>query len=115
MFYDKFEKLRKEKGVTILEITKSIGIDRTNVYKWRDEGSAPRHDTLVKIAAYFGVSVDYLLGDDKNETETLKFALWGGDAEIVDEEMLEDVKDFARLLAEKKKRKMRDNNEQKPD
>ena len=40
--------------------------------------------------------------DDNN----IRFALWGGDADIVDDEMLDDVKDFAKLLAEKKKRKL---------
>lgn len=117
MFYDKFEKLRKEKGATILEVTQNVGIDRTTVYKWRDEGSAPRHDTLVKIANFFNVSVDYLLTEESIDTETnnLKFALWGGDAEIVDDEMLEDVRDFAKMLAQKKRRKMRNENEKKPD
>ena len=36
----------------------------------------------------------------------LKIALWQGDANIVDDEMIEDIKDFAKLLVEKKKRKM---------
>lgn len=39
-------------------------------------------------------------------TRDLKIALWEGDSDIVDDEMIEDVKDFAKLLAEKKKRKL---------
>lgn len=41
-----------------------------------------------------------------NNEESLKIALWGGDSDIVDDEMLEDIMDFAKLLAEKKKKKM---------
>lgn len=41
-----------------------------------------------------------------DKIENLKIALWEGDSDIVDDEMIEDVKDFAKLLAEKKKRKL---------
>ena len=41
-----------------------------------------------------------------DKVELLKIALWKGYEDIVDDEMVEDVEDFAKLLAEKKKRKM---------
>lgn len=72
--------------------------------------------TAQKIAGYFGVSVAYLLGEEKenplaaSEREIsdadIKFALFGGDGEITDA-MYEEVKRFAEMvkLREESKRK----------
>ena len=43
-----------------------MGLSRTSVVKWK-AGSVPTGATLNKIAAYFGVSVDYLLGNEQKE------------------------------------------------
>ena len=75
--------------------------------------------TLMKIAEYFNVSVDYLLtGEDAKKAPTqtdgrpisdddIKFALFGGDGDITDA-MFDEVKRFAQMVklreeAEKKK------------
>lgn len=75
--------------------------------------------TLMKIAEYFNVSVDYLLtgeetkkapipeGERKVSDSDIKFALFGGDGEITDA-MYDEVKRFAQMVklreeAEKKK------------
>lgn len=69
----------------------------------------PRQATLLRIADYFGVSVDYLLGKEQekkpSETEDLeeiRVALFGGDTEVTPE-MWEEVRQFARFVAMKKK------------
>ena len=73
-------------------------------------------DTLSKIASYFGVSVDYLLGNEpKEKTPTVQdgrsvsdddimFALWG-DAKDVDKDDLDDVKRYAAFVRERKNKK----------
>ncbi len=115
MFFTRYEELCKGIGKSTSGVGIELGIAKSTITYWRANNSViPKQDVLLKIANYFGVSVDYLLGDEKDDTEALKFALWGGDAEIVDEDMLEDVRDFAKMLAEKKKRKMRDKNDKKP-
>lgn len=65
--------------------------------------------TLMKIAEYFNVSVDYLLtGDETKKAPTgegeravsdddIKFALFGGDGEITDA-MYDEVKRFAHMV-----------------
>lgn len=42
----------------------SIGLNKSNATFWK-KGSIPKGDTLQKLADYFGVSVDYLLGTEK--------------------------------------------------
>ena len=56
---------------------KEIGIAAGSITKWK-EGRIPRDSTLIKIAEYFGVSVEYLLGKEK-EAVTI------GDQSMTDE------------------------------
>ena len=112
MFYNRFVQLCQRDGISPSKAASLIGFNRSSVSMWKAQGYTPRKEILVKIANHFNVSVDYLLGgeDENKEIDNVKFALWGGDAEIVDDEMLEDVKDFAKMLIEKKKRKMNSDN-----
>lgn len=118
VFYDLFCELCKLKGVSVTKATVEIGLSRTIGTKWKRTGATPNGETLNKIADYFGVSVDYLLGQETEKAPTqegerqisdddIKFALFGGDGEITDA-MYEEVKRFAHMVklreeAEKKK------------
>lgn len=67
MFYDIYERLCKEKGVTPTKASAEIGFSKGSVSYWkkkRNEGIDAKPDsyTAAKIADYFCVSVDYLLG-----------------------------------------------------
>lgn len=44
-----------------------MGIGRGTIYKWNK--SAPNTENLVKVADYFNVSIDYLLGRDHSSNE----------------------------------------------
>lgn len=46
-------------------LAKEIGISSGVVTKWKN-GSIPNGEQLIKIADYLDVSVDYLLGRDRN-------------------------------------------------
>ena len=67
MFYDLFCELCKKKGVSPTKATVEIGLSRTIGTKWKTTGATPQGDTLSKIAAYFDVSVDYLLGNEQEK------------------------------------------------
>lgn len=60
-FYDKFSELCSQRGVSPSSAVKAIGLATANPTYWK-RGSIPKGDTLQKLADYFGVSVDYLLG-----------------------------------------------------
>lgn len=66
MFKEQFIKLCNEKGVAPTVVCQSIGLSNAAFSKWGDE-SIPRRATLQKLADYFGVSVDYLLGNAEKE------------------------------------------------
>lgn len=54
--------LMEEKGVTQESIAKMTGKTRQTVSQYVNGISEPGYDVLVKIADYFDVSIDYLLG-----------------------------------------------------
>ena len=60
--YEIFSALLKEKNVTPYRVAKETGIAQSTFSDWKKGKSAPKTDKLQKIADYFDVSVDYLLG-----------------------------------------------------
>lgn len=65
MFWNKFVELCNQKGVSPNFVARELGITSGTVTSWK-KGGTPRDTTLRKIADYFGVSVDYLLGRDQD-------------------------------------------------
>lgn len=47
-------------------LEKEIGVARGSLMNWRNHLSKPGTDALIKIANYFNVTTDYLLGRDKS-------------------------------------------------
>lgn len=70
VFYDIYVSLCKQKGVSPSKAAEENGLNRTSVVKWKS-GTVPSGDTLNKLSRYFGVSMDYLLGNGQKETPTL--------------------------------------------
>lgn len=62
MFKKNFEILCVEKGVSPTAACKAIGLSNAAYSKWSD-GSEPRPATLIKLANYFGVSIEALTAD----------------------------------------------------
>ena len=52
----------RKKGLTLNEIADTIGISRAALSKYQNNEAEPGITAVVKIARYFNVSCDYLLG-----------------------------------------------------
>lgn len=65
--YKIFEALLRERGVTAYQVSKATGISTGSLSDWKNGRSSPKIDKLKKIADYFGVSVDYLLGGNEEK------------------------------------------------
>lgn len=62
MFWQRFYSLCVEKGIKPNSIREELGISSTStITKWKN-GATPEGKVLGRIAAYFGVTVPYLLG-----------------------------------------------------
>ncbi len=65
MFFTQLEKLCQENNVSPTSFVENeLGMSRSNVTKWKD-GKIPKSDTVQKVAEYFNVSIDYLLGNEQ--------------------------------------------------
>lgn len=62
MFAERVKKLRKEAGITQAELGKICGLSKGTVAMWEVGQREVTFDTLRKLADYFGVTADYLLG-----------------------------------------------------
>lgn len=67
MFYDKFVSLCASVGKKPTPVAQELGISKGTAASWKRRGNDPTDAYLVKIANYFGVSVDELRGDAENE------------------------------------------------
>lgn len=61
MFYERFKALCKTRGMSPSAVVEAIGINKANASFWK-KGSMPSSSNLQKLADYFDVSTDYLLG-----------------------------------------------------
>ena len=55
-------KLIEKKGTTQYRVGKDLGISDGLISDWKAGRSSPTAERLVKLAKYFGVTTDYLLG-----------------------------------------------------
>lgn len=62
IFSERLRDLMNDKGLNIEKFSKSIGIPRSTISDWLLKKKRPIIDNLPKIALFFKVSIDYLLG-----------------------------------------------------
>lgn len=61
------KQLREERGLYQKDIASAIGVDRTTYVKYERGSSEPDFKTIGKLADYFDVSIDYLLGREEQQ------------------------------------------------
>ena len=68
MFIEQLEILSKENGKTLSNILKDLEINPSSATHWR-KGATINSEILIKLANYFNVSTDYILGrEEKGNT-----------------------------------------------
>ena len=103
---NKIKELRSQSKVSQGELATHLEVTIATVSRYETGDREPDQNTLIKIADFFNVSVDYLLGKTDNPTTSkeisdndIKFALFGGD---VTDEKFEVVKRFAQFIRDNK-------------
>ncbi len=66
---EKLVHLRKEKGLTQLELAEAVKVSRQAVSKWESGGGTPSTENLRGLSELYGVSVDYLLNEEERKPE----------------------------------------------
>ena len=91
MFYDRFKAMCAEKKITPTRAALDMGFSNSITTKWKKTGATPDGVTLAKIADYFGITVDELLGKEKQPTNNSELS-----------GVRKDLMDFADTLPDEK-------------
>lgn len=62
MLKERLVKLRTDEGLSQYELAKVLGLSRGQISNYELGTRQPDYETLVKLADFFNVSTDYLLG-----------------------------------------------------
>lgn len=115
MFEKRLRALREEQGFQSQQaLADALGVAQSTVANWECGRREPNYETTLKLADFFQVTVDYLMGrsDDPHggvvSDDALRAALWGGDMDLSEEEMealWEDVQEYAQYKAQQYRRR----------
>lgn len=72
IIFSRIKELCAENSITLNKLEAEIGISTSSISKWKHTVS-PTIDKIAKVANYFGVSIDYLVGasDIKSTADAL--------------------------------------------
>lgn len=96
--------LRNEKGENLEKIAKYLDVSIQTISNYENEKREMTPDTIIKLAEYFNVSTDYLLGksDIRNIEEDFRFA-YHKETEGLSEDEIKEALEFYKLVKNKKK------------
>ena len=104
--YERIEALCRDRGINVTEMCRQTGTTRAKLSDLKMKRTKSLSaQTLTKIATFFSVSVDYLLGEEEPKPHIaseheIKVALFGGSEEVTDE-MWAEVKSFVEFVKQK--------------
>ena len=64
MFNERIKEIRLSRNMTQVDLARELNVTKQSVSNWENDNIQPSIDMLMKIATYFSVSCDYLLGLD---------------------------------------------------
>jgi transcriptional regulator with XRE-family HTH domain len=73
MLSKRLKELRAIKDITQADLARLLGVTQQAVAKWENKKAEPDNNTLIKLADYFHVSTDYLLGHEPHKKSTLEY------------------------------------------
>lgn len=109
IFHQNLSFLMEEHDISNVKLGKELGVSDTSVMKWRRGEAVPAIDKALKIAEFFDVSVDELLGKQLDTERDISLPLVGvisaGPFDILNEEAWQNNRSVSvRLLAGRPKK-----------
>ncbi|MBP5491442.1 MAG: helix-turn-helix transcriptional regulator [Clostridiales bacterium] len=69
IFASRIKKLRNDKKLSLEGLANELGINKSRIGMWENNGTVPRDSVLIQLSKFFDVSIDYLLGNDSMEAK----------------------------------------------
>lgn len=100
---EKLKELRKERRLKQADVARALNISVQVYCNYENSLREPSQETLIKLADFFGVSVDYLLGRESTtiDADTFDIAFYASKG-ITDEEKREEAEKFLDYLKNRK-------------
>ena len=96
IFADKLTKLRKKAGWSQEELAEQMNVTRQSVSKWEGAQSVPDLEKMIRLSNLFGVSTDYLLKDEIEDTDGI---LPSDDMSVIRRVSMEEANAFLSIKA----------------
>ena len=115
MFWERFYYLCEKAGIKPINAVREIGVATGNITPWKN-GRVPSGSTLQKIADYFSVSVDYLLGKEdeplsRQDAAEIESTLSAEESEILkklkqlDDDQAKQMLDYLEFLIQQRNKR----------
>lgn len=72
MLGQRMMELRMACGITQVELARRLGVAKQTVSNWENDNIQPSIEMLIRVAKFFHVSTDYLLGLEDMRTLTVE-------------------------------------------
>ena len=59
---ERLQDLRKERGLTQVEMAKMVNLDKSTIAKYETNKCVPSFEMIIMLAKFFKVTTDYLAG-----------------------------------------------------
>ena len=102
-FFTRFQNLCRRNGTTVNAVGRIVGASSGSITAWK-QGTEPRPSMVLKIAEYFGVTSDYLLGLDEKPADVLDQVdvAWYGQFQELTEEQKDIIRDMVAVMRKRK-------------
>jgi len=91
MLAKKLKELRETKGMSQAELANILDVAQQTVASWEKEKSSPNYDLLQKIADYFHVTTDALLGREAPRKKGVRIPVLGSIVAGIPIEAIEEI------------------------
>lgn len=110
---ERLKKLRNERKITQEELGKKVNVTKVSISGYENGNRNPDTETLQKLADFFEVSTDYLLGRTDNPQGSINIHYDGGNGlELEDEDeeifLKEQLEQYRKMKERMKKRLQQD-------
>ncbi|MDA2518995.1 helix-turn-helix transcriptional regulator [Bacillus cereus] len=105
MFGTRLHTLRKERKLRQEDMAKQLGIARTTYAMYEQGNREPDYNTLIKLATFFEVSIDYLLGTAEmrqvTDIQDPELSQWFEDIKNATPQKREELKKFWEFIIQR--------------
>ena len=97
MIGERLKEQRNKNGLTLKQMGEILGVSHMTYQRYEKNDTDVSTDMLIKLADFYGVTTDYLLGRDPNPLSNIRLDIIGTDDEAFSA-AYKNLPDYAKLI-----------------